>query len=230
MRPVGARLGLFGLVALLIGVAVLAIPQALLPAQSGWWRSFQTPPVAAVVTFSQTFVMTADGLSAVEFETVRTGVPGGNVRIELRELTRGSAPVVREAEVPADDLVDSSTYRFAFAPVNESGGRTYRVDVGPSATRPPSGVALSATKGPGYSAGTLLVNDRERWADLVFRVHSRTAASSLDRLLDLPPAGVSRGYMILGSLIAMWTVLGVALRLLWLRFGDSEPFRVAPRR
>ena len=135
-------------------------------------RRFTTPEVSHVVRVSQSFVMDADGLFAVEVRPVATGPVRGAVRFELRAASPVDGPVVRHLSVEASELVRSDRYRFEFQPVQDSLDRAFRFDLASSPDAPSAGVALRATRGEWLDGGTLLFNGRERWGDLGFQTYS----------------------------------------------------------
>ena len=200
----------------LCGVAALALPQTFLPSNHAGLRRFVTPELAPDTVVAQTFVMPADDVSGVTLMPVAIGPVSGYVRFELHDVTDGDQ-FVRVREVPAAALVSTSSYTLEFAPLDDSEGRRYRLDVMGLRSDPPRGVALVATKGVGYADGTLLFNERERWADLVFHTLAPAGRSSWTRLTSVPagPWGVSRGYVILATLASYWILLGLILRMLW---------------
>jgi hypothetical protein len=207
------------------GAVALAAPKVRLPSDDPGLRRFQTPDIRAETTISQTFVMTAQGLQAIDLRAVQTGPVSGLVHLELRELIRGTSVVQRRADVPAATLVATSSYRFAFAPIADSRGLSYRLDVAGDAEQPPGGVALVATKGNRYSEGTMLVNGTERWADLAFRAVSPEGQSGWTKLRSVQARepGVSRADVILAGLAGYWILFGILLRAVWPASHASRP-------
>jgi hypothetical protein len=189
---------------------LLAAPGATLPGDRLGIRVFQTPPLGPSTRFGQTFTMTADGLHAIEIFPLAAGGPvSGRVQFELHELDRGYREVkcVRVGEVPAAEIVRGPSYRFEFAPIIDSNDRAYRFDiVGPEA----DGVAFWATKGERYGRGAMHVNGRDRWADLGFRVYAPNPSVS-GRLLMLRDTNPVRAYLVIGSCVGIWLLLGVVL-------------------
>lgn len=197
-------------------VGALTVVGVGLPSDDLGLRRFQTPEIATTATPSQTFTMTADGFYAIElFPTSTGGAVSGDVRLELYDGP--AALLVRRAAVRAVDFVTTPTYRFGFASIPDSQGKRYRLDVLASEVNPPKGVALLATKGVRYADGTMLLNGRERWADLAFRTFAPAEQSAWTRLMAMPAgeSGLSRGHAILAVLVAYWIALGVVLRMLW---------------
>lgn len=180
------------------------------PGDRPGWRSFVTPPVAAGVEMGQTFLMNAAGLEAVDIRGRAVGPVSGRIRLELLEVEGGDRRLIRTADVDAAEFISRDVYRFQFAPVADSAQKRYRVDVLSSPAAPATGVALLATKGARYSGGALVVNDRERWADLAFQV--RTAAQSpASALLNSPYISRMSAVMALISLAIAALAAGVLL-------------------
>ena len=181
-------------------VIALRMPGVSLPASSAGLRRFQVD-INSATSVSQTFLMTADGLEAIEVSTAATHpIATGNVRLELYDVTDG-ASFIHGTDVRAADLVTAPVFRFEFPPIDDSAGQTYRVDLRPS-DLPPAGVAVWATKGERYRGGSMLINDRERWADLAFTAVAPAGRSSWDRLSDGSVAG--------SASLAMLTKIGRA--------------------
>jgi len=200
----------------IVFVGALTVAGGSLPSDDLGLRRFQTPEIATTATPSQTFTMTADGFHAIElFPTSTDGAVSGDVRLELHDGP--ASRLMRRADVRAADLVETPTYRFEFAPLQDSEGKRYRLDVLASEVNPPTGVALLATKGARYAGGTMLLNGRERWADLAFRTFAPAEQSGWSRLMVMSAgkSGLSRGHVILAALIAYWMAIGVVLRTLW---------------
>ena len=217
------RLPVWTIAWLTVGVALvvaLNVPNAWLPSDDLGLRRFQTPEIVPSQVLSQTFTMTADGFHAIEVTARSTGPVSGVVRFELREDN-----VVYRADVPATDLVDSPSYRLEFRPIPDSQGQNYRLDVSGSQTNPPAGVVLLATKGERYPGGTMLVDDRERWADMAFRTFALEGRSSWTRLMLLPSgaSGFSSGHLILAALVVYWLLFGAVIRrMLFMPQGTSR--------
>lgn len=156
--------------------------------------------------------MTADGFHAIEFATASAGgAVSGNLRLELEEEGSG---VVRSAEVSAADVISAPSYRFEFRPIPDSKDSVYRLDVLSSERSVSKGVAVWATKGERYAHGTMLINDRERWADLAFKTFAPAGRSSWRRLMDMPDAEsgpFSQAQVVIAGLAAYWAALGVVL-------------------
>ena len=62
----------------------------------------------------------------------------------------------------------------------------------------------------------MLINERERWADLAFRTVAPAGQSGWTRLMAMPASafGVSRGHVILMALALYWIAFGLVLRAL----------------
>ena len=196
-------------------VVALTTRTAALPSDGLGVRRFLVP-IDETTTLSQTFVMTADRLHAIDVLAATTAEPvSGDLRFELYDISR-SVVLVHRADVPAEDVVRAATYRLEFPLFEQSARVVYRLDVLASPSRPATGVALWATKGRRYAGGAMFINERERWADLAFTTISPAGRSIWRRLMDAPPArhGVPLGPVVIGALIGYWIALGVVLRLL----------------
>jgi hypothetical protein len=181
-------------------------------------RRFVTPEItgcdlrndALFCTFaSQSFVMNADGLRAVEFMPVAVGRRiEGQVQLRLVDLAR--LQVIRTADVNVADVLRDDVYRFAFEPVADSRDGRYRFDV--LARTDTRGMAVRATRGDRYPGGALLWNDQPRWADLAFEADagSRPAWRALWSYRKAPDARPG-GSTALLALVAYWALLLVAL-------------------
>jgi hypothetical protein len=181
-------------------------------------RRFVTPEIAGCVmrddglfcTFaSQSFVMNADGLHAVEFMPVAVGRRvEGHVRLALVDLAE--LRVIRSAEVRVADVLRDDVYRFEFAPVADSRDGRYRFDI--NALIDTRGIAARATRGDRYRDGALLWNDRTRWADLAFEADagSRPAWRALWSYRKAPDARPG-GSTALLALVVYWALLLAAL-------------------
>jgi hypothetical protein len=146
-----------------------------LPGDRPGWRRFQTPPIEGTLHIGELFTMSRPSLAAIDIRPVAVGPVRGRIRLALRTAGDGVTPVdIRSAEVDAADVVRNGAYRFEFAPVHDSAGRRYRLEISSSAESPSSGVALWATKGDRLEDATLMVNGMERWAELAFQTHSAT--------------------------------------------------------
>ena len=144
----------------------LTLPFVTLPGNRARLRRFQTE-ITRDRVFDQTFVMNQDGLNAIEFGVAPLDATrSGDIRFTLSDVTDKNNPrPMRTGEVRADALA-GDMWRFAFEPITNSNAHTYAFEVAATGR---SGLALVATKGDAYAAGTLRVNERPRWADLVFQ-------------------------------------------------------------
>ena len=135
-------------------------------------RRVATPEITPDWHVSERFRMNTDGLRAITIRPIAVGAPEGRIRFELRSLTPYAAPVYRSADVPASALARADAYRFAFTPIADSRDAAYQLDIRSSADAPSRGIAFRATRGERLRDGALLINDRERWAELTFRTES----------------------------------------------------------
>ena len=192
-------------------VTALNIPPVRVPADAAGLRRFQVE-IDPATRVSQTFLMTADGLHGVEFSAAATRKDvSGILRVELYDVTDGH--VVRRTDVEAADVVKAAAYRFEFPPIDDSKDQFYRLDLLAGDSSPVEGLAVQATKGDRYSAGTMLINERERWADLAFATFAPAGQSSWRRLMDAS-AGAALAGITVGTLTAYWAALGVVLKYL----------------
>lgn len=192
-------------------VLLLAAPSVTLPGDDLGLRRFRTPPLGPDLRLGQTFTMTGDGLYAIDvFPVVAGERVSGDVRFELYDVGNDVATPIRTAEVLAADVVGEALYRFEFASIPDSHDRTYRLDLVASLAE---GVAFWATKGERYAGGRMHANGRDRWADLSFRTHA-PAPSIWARLMALRKTNPVRAYLVVGSLTAIWLLLGAVLRML----------------
>lgn len=133
----------------------------------------------------------------------------------LLQLHEQGSAVVRSAQVSVSEFTSAPSYRFEFDPIEDSRDAVYCLDVLSSDSSPATGIALLATKG-GRAQGTMLINGRERWADLAFRTFAPAGRSAWRRLTDTAGVGGRfRGAVVLGFLDAYWIVLGLVLRVSW---------------
>ena len=171
-------------------------------------RRFVTPAVSNEVWISQTFEAGAAALSAVDLHPVAVGPVAGRLRLELWDVASGRGE--RQAEIEATEFVRAGVYRFAFKPVEQSAGRTYRLDIRSAGDTADSGVGLRATKGERYQAGALFIKGRQRWADAAFSTYPQ-APSLFSRLLHSPDRR-GAGITALVGLLTGWIAVGVVLR------------------
>ncbi len=190
---------------------LLTVPSVDLPGDELGIRRFQTPPLGTSLRLGQTFTMTADGLHAIEvLPVVPAGRVTGDVRFELYEVRDARLIPARIAEVLAEEVLRGPSYRFEFAPIQDSKDRSYRFDLIPS---PAEGVAFRATRGERYAGGRMHANGRERWADLAFRTYA-PAPSIWGRVMALGRTNPVRAYTAAAALIVTWLLLGFVLRRL----------------
>lgn len=202
---------------------LLAAPSVSLPGDDLGLRRFQTPPLGQDLRIGQTFRMTGDGLEAIELFPAAVGqAVSGDVLFELYEIRNGEPIPVRAAEARAEDLVRAPSFRFDFAPIPDSRDRTYRMDLVAAAAE---GVAFWATRGERYGGGRMHANGRDRWADLAFRAHA-PAPSVWGRLMTLRASHPARAYAVMAILVAIWLLLGFAVRLLTIIPPNAGPASV----
>jgi hypothetical protein len=189
----------------------LTVRPVALPADDVGLRRFQVP-VNPEIAVSQTFAMTADGLNAVQFQPEAVGdAPSGTLTYELTETGSG---VVRHGEIPVARALSSSPFTVEFEPIDDSKDAVYRFDLASSPSQPANGIAVWATKGGRYPAGTLQINGRDRWADLAFKALAPGVQSDWERLVSMqsPPPGISSRTAILAALAVYLLMCGLVLR------------------
>lgn len=189
--------------------ALLVAPSVTLPGDDLGLRRFQTPQLGPDVSLGQTFSMPGDGLHAIEVHPVAVGEPvSGFVRFVLYDVTEGRSTRVRGAVVSAGSLVQAPSYRFEFPPIGDSADHGYRLDI---MSESAEGVAFWATRGERYAAGSLRINNQDRWADLGFRAHA--PAPSIWRLfMTLREERPARAHVAGGALMIIWLLLGLVIR------------------
>jgi hypothetical protein len=201
----------WALVAAVAGISLIVRP-VVLPADDVGVRGFQVP-VTGDIAVSQTFSMTADGLHGVQVRPEAVGdAPSGALTYELMEAGSG---VVRRGEIPVTRVLASpSPFTVEFEPIEDSKDALYRFDLSSSPSEPAKGIAVWATKGDRYAGGTLLINGRDRWADLAFKALAPGAQSDWERLVSMqsPPPGVSSRTAILARLAVYLLLCGFVLR------------------
>ncbi|MBM3819639.1 MAG: hypothetical protein FJW14_11605 [Acidimicrobiia bacterium] len=187
----------------------LTLPAAGQPGNAWPLRRLRTPEVTHERTIGQEFVMTRNGLNAIDFYPVTTGTPSGEIVVSLVDITEGSRRgVVRHGSMRAADLAVESWSRFDFTPIDDSRNRRYRFDVTANGY---SGLALIATKGDHYSAGPLTFNGTSRWADLAFRTSVPTMPIWEALWTGRTSAGAG-GRFIIVLITLHWILTGVLLR------------------
>ena len=172
-------------------------------------RRFRTPEVRGTVSVAQRFRMRENRLTAVEVYPAVAGPLAGTMRLTLTDLT--TARLVRSADVPTADIARDERFVLPVA-VDESMNHWFELTIASSPAEPASGVAFWATKGQRLDDATLLVNGRERWADLAFRTHVSSWLSG-----NLPGGDSTwrlRSLIAAVAMIALWGLIGLSLRLI----------------
>ena len=133
---------------------------------------------------SQTFVMRADGLDEIRLNAVAQGeTDEGELALALYEVTRdqesaavgGAERLLFRDRVAVDTATRHPTFLFAVPPIDESGGRSYRVDIWMPEPRPAAGIGLWATDGRSSEGGSLFINGLSGYAELVFEAWATRA-------------------------------------------------------
>ena len=132
----------------------------------------------------QTFLMRADGLDGIRLNAVAKGdTDDGELALALYEVTRdqesaavvGAEHLLFQDRVAVDTATRYPTFLFAFPPIDQSYGRSYRVDIWMPEPRPAAGIGLWATEGRSSEDGTLLINGLSGYAELVFEARATRA-------------------------------------------------------
>ncbi len=132
---------------------------------------------------SQTFVMRADGLDGIRLNAVAQGETEGELALALYEVTRdqesaavgGAERLLFRDRVAVDTATRHPTFLFAVPPIDESAGRSYRVDIWMPEPRPAAGIGLWATDGRSSEDGSLFINGLSGYAELVFEARATRA-------------------------------------------------------
>jgi len=189
----------------------LTLPFVTLPGNGARLRRFQTE-ITRDHVFDQTFVMNQDGLNSIAFSVAPLDdTRSGDIRFRLSDVTDKNNPrLMRTGEVRAG-APTGDTLRFAFEPITNSSSHTYAFEV---AATERSGLALVATKGDAYAAGTLWVDERPRWADLVFQTSTSPPVGSPWATFSGADdqAAPKRLPAILGLLGLNWLAVGILLQ------------------
>jgi len=191
----------------------LTLPVATLPGNRPWLRRFDTPEIAEGRVFSQTFTMDRDGLTAIEFNFDPVGPPSRDFTVTLLDVTiPRSSRIVSTQTIRVHALGDRRSFRFEFPPIPDSRFHSYEFDVSGGDGR--SGYALVAARGDGYTGGTLGVDGRARWSDLIFQTDVSPPVASTWTTLWTRRGGSGRasGKLILALLGLNWIAVGFLLR------------------
>lgn len=128
-------------------------------------------------TLLQTFVATADGLSAITvYPTPGRGTASGTVQLSLES---GPGPAFARTSVPVEAFLARPSFTWTFPPIGGSARQPFALRVAlPGATE---GHGLKLAIGPpNYAGGTLSVGSRAQWGDLRFETRSQYS-----RVVDL---------------------------------------------
>ncbi len=170
-------------------------------------RRFQTLEVGAAYRIAQRFRMNADGLTAIEIRPSVIAPVHGRFRLLLRDR---DFPNERVADVTAEELGAGDTYLFSFAPIPDSRGHEFQLEITPVPSDPGRGVAFWATKGNRLDEGGLLINERPRWASLAFQTLT-TTSPPIRALMRRPDSDRPPQWLALVGLLGSWVALGFVL-------------------
>ena len=162
-----------------------------------------TPEIASDMRVGQRFAVYHPSLTAIQLHPAASAFVRGTVVLELRDLSVRDAPVVRSQAVAAQDFVKDSTFDFVFAPLSESRGRRYRLEVGSSPTDPTSGVALTASRRRQLEDAMLYFNGRERFGELWFETRIVEPPSRATTPRALGAIALLAGWMSCGMLLGV---------------------------
>jgi hypothetical protein len=169
-------------------------------------------------TLLQTFVATADGLSAITvYPTAASGPATGTVELSLES---GPGPAFARTTVPAAEFLARPAFTWTFPPIGGSARQPFALRVGLPAATEGHGLRL-AIGPPSYVDGALSVGARAQWGDLRFETQSQH--SRVVDLLQRRPA-VRHGTWVPVAAGAGMIVLAVSLAAVTLgliRDGDA---------
>ena len=143
-------------------------------------ESFLVDQLGKGARIGQTFMMRANGLDGIRLNVVAQGKTAeGEFALALYEMTRDEESAVGVAErllvqdrVSVDLATRHSTFLFAFPAIDESYGRSYRVDISMPEPQPTAGIGLWATDGRSSEDGSLFVNGVSGYSELVFEARA----------------------------------------------------------
>jgi hypothetical protein len=172
-------------------------------------RRFRTPEIAGNLRIAQQFVMHEQLLTGVEIRPAAVGPISGALRLTLTDVTTGQR--LRSSDVLAGDLVREDRFMFSVDEVDASKGHRFELGIASSSEHPATGIAFWATKGERLEDAVLLINGKERWADLAFR--TRAARSSVAETLMYAPSERTPAHVVaVAALMAVWVLVGIVLR------------------
>jgi hypothetical protein len=137
----------------------------------------------------QRFLVKADGLSSVTiYPRPASPSPTGTVVLHLHDVTAGHDHDVAIRRVPLASMLRAESFTLRF-PRQPSVHREYALTVTVEGGSDGQGIGLLATRGEGYAGGTLFVNGRRRFGDLVFETTVDDAMSNFGSIASQLAAG-----------------------------------------
>lgn len=172
--------------------------------------------IARGVLLSQTFLVGADGLSALTFHPVTTGrVPEGTVELSLFV---GRDTLLARSRFPAREVFATDTFTWRFPTVESSAGGVFTFWF---VLDSPPGLGGSLAVGPpGYADGELYLAGRPQWGDLKFATRAEWARTIdvLRRMWTGSP--VAFGLTLAAGLLALNAAIAAFASAV---IGDAQP-------
>ncbi|MDE0828520.1 MAG: hypothetical protein OSB03_04920 [Vicinamibacterales bacterium] len=175
-RWTGAALLAAAVITLATETYLVAVRTAGVPRVTRTDQSFLVDGLGQGRRVSQTFWMRAGGLDGVRLSAVAQGEAGaGNFAMALYEVSRdrdgalvdGAERLLFRDRVTAGALTRHPTFLFAVPRVDDSAGRSYRVDIWMPEPRPDAGIGLWAIDGRASEGGSLFINGQSAYAERV---------------------------------------------------------------
>ena len=134
---------------------------------------------------SQTMDVGAGGFNEIRLKAAALGgPPSGEVTMALYEVARdveggveGSERFIYRDVIPARGAIREPTFAFRFPVIDNSAGRSYRLDIRMLEANPRNGFGLWATEGRWSGGGSMFVNDQSAYAELVFETGATRATA-----------------------------------------------------
>jgi hypothetical protein len=143
--------------------------------------SFLVDGLSRGVGVTQTMTVRAGGFNEVAFSVAPIGtVHAGKLNWSLREIQRVAyAGTVRSEErflyrgvVRAQAVFKTGELVLTFPVIDESNGRSYRLDIWPVDVRAQNGIGLWATDGSWNDGGSMFVNGLSGYSEFVFEARA----------------------------------------------------------
>ncbi len=179
LRKVGA---VFFLLAVCVEIYVIAGRKVELPRTPLKAESFLVDGLTRGVGVAQTMTIRAGGFNEVVFSVAPIGeVHLGKLNWSLREVQPGAYGETAISEgrflyrnvVDARAVLEAGELVLRFPVIDESKGRSYRVDIWPADARVQNGVGLWATDGgPWTEGGSMFVNRLRGFSEFVYEARA----------------------------------------------------------